>query len=61
MGSLLPLSSSSMGRRLWRRLMRCVRRMLNTDAESVDDMVAANSNEPSRLKPISVCCQPDMR
>ena len=60
-GSLLPLSSSSMGRKLFFRLMRCVRSVLNTEAESVDDMVAASSSELIRLKPISVCCHPDIQ
>ena len=56
MGSLLPLSSSSSGRRFSFSRMRCERRMLNTEAESVDDMVAASSNEPIRLKPITASC-----
>ena len=42
-GSLLPLSSSSIGRRLCFRFMLCERRMLNTEAESVEDMVAASN------------------
>ena len=44
-GSLLPLSNSSMGRRLCFRLMFCERSIANTEAESVDDMVEANSRE----------------
>ena len=52
-----------MGRRLCFRLMRCERRMLNTDAESVDDMVAASSSDPMRVNSISVnfhCEMPKM-
>ena len=44
-GSLLPLSSSSMGRRLCFRFIFCERRMANTEAESVEDMVDASSND----------------
>ena len=44
-GSLLPLSNSNMGRRLCFRFIFCERRIANTEAESVDDIVAANNNE----------------
>lgn len=49
-GSLEPLSSSSIGRRLWRSPTLRLPRMPKTDAESVDDMVAASSSEGTRAK-----------
>ena len=42
MGSFEPLSSSSSGRRFSRKPRFLLRRMEKTDAESVDDMVAAS-------------------
>ena len=45
MGSLLPLSNSRMGHSLCFSPMPCERSKLKTDAESVDDMVAAKSSE----------------
>ena len=60
MGSLLPLSSSSMGRRLCLRFMRCERRRLNTDAESVDDMVAASRREVVSGREMLVLSHPEM-
>ena len=43
-GSLLPLSSSSMGRRLYFRFIFCDRKMAKTEAESVDDIVEASKS-----------------
>ena len=41
--------------------MRCERKILNTEAESVDDMVAAKSMEPIRLNAMTAsCCQNEM-
>ncbi len=59
MGSLEPLSSSSMGRRWWRRPTFWLPSMPNTDAESVDDIVEANSNDGSSAKWILVHDIPD--
>jgi len=50
-GSFEPLSSSSSGLRLCFRCTFCEPRMPNTEAESVDDMVAA-----SRIDGISAKC-----
>ena len=47
---MLPLSSSSIGRKWCLRFIFCERRMANTEAESVLDMVAASSSEGSRPK-----------
>ena len=43
MGSLLPLSNSNIGLRFCRSPCFFERRIENTEAESVDDMVAASS------------------
>ncbi len=53
MGSLLPLSNSSIGLSLCRSPMPDVLRMENTDAESVDDMMEANSSDSSHPKAYS--------
>ena len=45
MGSLLPLSSSSIGRSCSFNPCFLLRRMENTDAESVDDITAAISKD----------------
>ena len=50
MGSLLPLSSSRVGFRLCFRLSPCDRSIEKTEAESVDDIVAANRKDA--IKPI---------
>ena len=42
-GSLLPLSSSSVGRRLFFSIKPLERRIEKTEAESVEDIVAASS------------------
>ena len=47
MGSLLPLSNSSMGLRFSLRFIFCERSRLNTDAESVEDIVAASRRQVS--------------
>ena len=44
-----------MGRRFSFRFMRCERRRLNTEAESVEDMVAARSMPASRVTWMSAC------
>ena len=48
MGSLLPLSSSNIGLKLCLRFIFCERRIANTEAESVEDMVAASSREVTK-------------
>ena len=53
MGSLLPDSSSSIGERLWRRFMPLPFSMEKTEAESVDDMMAANRMLPRIVMPRS--------
>lgn len=58
-GSLLPLSSSSMGRRLCFRFIFCERRMANTEAESVDDMVDASKREVINGRWMLVQLMPD--
>jgi len=50
-GSLLPLSNSSIGRRLCLRLTPLERSMEKTEAESVDDMVDANNIAVINPKP----------
>ena len=52
-GSFDPLSSSSSGRSRCFRPMRCVRSRLNTEAESVDDTVAASSIDMGSVSPMS--------
>ena len=56
---MLPLSNSSMGRRLCFRFIFCERRMANTDAESVDDIVEASSREVMSGRWILVQLMPD--
>src|SRR5690606_20991165 len=51
MGSLLPLSNSRSGRRLFFRLSPLERNMEKTDAESVDDMVDASNQAETNPTP----------
>ena len=44
MGSLLPLSNSNIGLRLCFRFILCERKILKTEAESVEDIVAASNS-----------------
>ena len=50
-GSLLPLSSSSNGLKLFFRINPLDRKIPNTDAESVDEKVDANNNAVTKLIP----------
>lgn len=58
-GSFDPLSNSSSGRRLYLRFTFCDPRMPNTEAESVDDIVAASSSDGRKAKWILVQGIPD--
>ena len=60
-GSLLPLSSSRVLLRLYLRFMFWDLRILNTDAESVDDMVAANNMEVANGRYIFVNSNPEIK
>ena len=60
-GSLLPLSSSSMGRRLCFKFMLCERRILKTEAESVEDIVAANSMAVISDMVMLTCLNPEIQ
>ena len=51
---MLPLSNSNIGRRLFFSRNPLVRNTANTDAESVDDIVPANSSDVS--KPTAADC-----
>ena len=50
MGSLLPLSSSSSGRRFSFSASPFERRSANTDAESVEDITEASSSDCGKVK-----------
>ncbi|OPZ94486.1 MAG: hypothetical protein BWY72_02331 [Bacteroidetes bacterium ADurb.Bin416] len=58
-GSLLPLSNSNIGRRLCFRLTPLDRKMEKTEAESVDDMVDANSMAVAKPKPAAGSVHPN--
>lgn len=49
-GVLLPLSNSKVGRRFSFSKTPLLRRMEKTEAESVDDMTAANNNDSGKVK-----------
>ena len=53
-GSLLPLSNSSIGRKFSFKFIFCERSKLKTEAESVEDMVAANNIQVSNDKEKSI-------
>src|SRR5690606_34649989 len=59
MGSLLPLSSSNNGRRLFFKFNPLDRRMENTDAESVEDMVDARSKDETKPTPADSMVMPN--
>ena len=58
MGSLLPLSSSSKGRRLFFRCRPLERSIEKTEAESVEAMVEANNMEVSKPTPAAGIVMP---
>ncbi len=60
-GSLLPLSSSRIGLRLFFRFTFLPLSRLNTAAESVEDIVAAISRQVTRGRAIGILSHPEIR